>query len=236
MHLKPIAAVICAGALASLTACHREAPKPPERLTPISTATVTTRDLPVTESAVGAETAVDIAQDFDPTRDVARRYYIRLPFPITVVRQLRIGQPITLTNYTDGRAVAGTIRQILPALNSLTQTVEVIAEVAHPGRWRPEGSVRGEVVLGVHKAALVVPEQAVALRPAGSVIYVLDGATVHERKVTTGIKRDGNIEILDGAKVGEPVAVDGAAMLSEGAKVKVRDAAESPAPAGKAAS
>jgi membrane fusion protein, multidrug efflux system len=234
MQLRSIAAVICAGALLLLAACHRETPKPPERLTPVSTSTVTTRDLPVTESAVGAETAVDIAQEFDPTRDVARRFYIRLPFPITVVRQLHIGQAITLTNYTDGRSVAGSIRQILPALNSLTQTIEVIAEVAHPGRWRPEGSVRGEVVLGVHMAALVVPEQAVTLRPAGSVIYVLDGTLVHERKVTTGIKRDGSIEILDGAKAGETVAVDGAALLSDGAKVKVRDAAG--APAAKAAS
>jgi membrane fusion protein, multidrug efflux system len=226
------AAVLAAGLLAFLAACSREAPKAPEKISVITTATVKTRDLPMVESAVGAETVVGAALDFDPTRDTARRFFVRLPFPIHVARQIRVGQPISLTNFTDNRTVNGRIRQIMPALNSLTQTIEIIAEVPNAGTWRPDGSIRGEIVLGIRRNALVVPEQAVVLRPAGTVIYVPDNGVARERVVKQGILRDGEIEITSGVKNGETVIVDGAGLLTDGARVKLREAtAPAPAPA-----
>jgi len=77
----------------------------------------------------------------------------------------------------------------------------------------------------------VVLEQAVVLRPAGTVVYVPEGDKVKERKVQTGVQRDGESEILTGLKPGETVVVDGAGMLSDGAKIKVRDSGEATAPA-----
>jgi membrane fusion protein, multidrug efflux system len=185
--------------------------KPPENIVNITTAQVQTRDLAVTESAVGSETWVSQAETYDPTRDLARRFYIRLPFPLDIVRRLRIGQPVTLVNFEDGRKTTGIIREIRPALSTMTQTVEVIAEVRNPAGWRPAGSVRGEVVLDIHRNMPVVPEQAIVLRPAGA--------------VKTGIRREGIVEILEGVEPGWTVAVDGAALLSDGAKVSVRKAA-----------
>jgi hypothetical protein len=198
----------------------------PEKITPVTTATVQTKDLPITEVAVGQETAVGFAQLYDPGGDTTRRSTVRLPFPIQVARDIRIGQPIELTNFSDGKRAVGRVRQILPALNTLTQTVEVIAEVSHAAGWRPQGSVRGEIQLGVRRGARVVPEQAVVLRQNGTVLYVLaEGDVVKERVVHAGLHRDGLVEIVDGINTNEVVVVDGAALLADGAKVRVRDAA-----------
>src|SRR3990170_426407 len=197
MHRSSIARLLAPVAIVALAACGKEAPKPEEKITPITTYTVAAMDLPVTETAVGAETAVGLAQEFDPTRDIARRYYVRLPFPIEIARRLRPGQAITVTNFSDNRSATGYIRQILPALNTLTQTTEVIVEVRNPGAWRP----------------------------AGSVVYVPEGEIVRERGVTQGIRRNGEVEIVAGLKAGEVVAMDGAGLLSEGARIKLRDAA-----------
>lgn len=208
----------------SLGACGNSAKPPaPERITTITTAVVKQRDLPVTESAVGAETAIVSALGYDPTR-VGGTSHIRLSFPQHVAAQLRIGQTVMLSNFaTPDKKVRGEIREIRPALDSTTLSREVIV-AARTGRdWRPEGSIRGEVVLGVRKNALVVPEQAVVLRPAGSVIYVVTAGVVEERPVKTGVVRDGEIEITSGANVNDVVAADGAALLSKGAKVKVRE-------------
>ncbi len=207
-----------------LSACGKQAAPPaPERLTTITTALVKQRDLPIVESAVGAETAIATALGYDPTR-VSGTSHIRLSFPQHVAARLRIGQRVTLNNFaTPEQTVPGQIREIRPALDSTTLSREVIVSVRTNREWRPQGSVRGEVVLGTHKNALVVPEQAVVLRPAGSVIYVVTGSFVEESPVKTGLVRDGEIEILSGAKVNETVAVDGAAMLSQGAKIKVRE-------------
>ncbi len=207
----------------------QEEQKPPEKVVNITTAEVVTRDLPLTESAVGSETSVSQADSYDPTSVHARRFFIRLPFPQDIVRRLKIGQSVTLTNFEDGKKTIGVIREIRPALSTMTQTVEVIAEVKHPGGWRPAGSVRGEVALEIHRHRPVVPEQAMVLRPAGAVVYVISDNVAHAHPVKTGIQRDGMIEILEGMQPGWIVAVDGAALLTDGAKVNVRNATPAPA-------
>lgn len=201
----------------------KEESKPPENIVNITTAPVQTRDLALTESAVGSETSVSRAETYDPTRDLARRFYIRLPFPLDIVRRLRIGQPVTLANFEDGKKTTGVIREIRPALSTMTQTVEVIAEVRNPAGWRPAGSVRGEVVLEIHRNMPVVPEQAIVLRPAGAVVYSISDNVAHAHTVKTGIQREGVVEILEGLESGWTVAVDGATLLSDGAKVSVRN-------------
>ena len=202
----------------------KEEQKPPENIANITTTQVAVRDLPLTESAAGSETSVDLAEIYDPTRDLARRFYIRLPFPLDIVRRLKIGESVALTNFEDGKKTIGVIREIRPALSTMTQTVEVVAEVKNPGGWRPAGSVRGEVTLEIHRNMPVVPEQSIVLRPAGAVVYVISDNVAHAHPVKTGIQREGMIEILEGIQPGWIIAVDGAALLSDGAKVSVRTA------------
>ena len=215
--------------LATLSACGtKEAPKPPEKFVNATVAPVTVKDLPVVESTVGAETAIGLALDYDPTRLSGATFYVRLPFPEHVANRLRIGQAVTLSSFADPtKSAPSTIREIRPALDSTTLSREVIVAVS--GGWRPAGSIRGEVVLGVRKNALVVPEQAVVLRPAGSVVYVTEGDTVKERIVQQGVQRGGEIEIVSGVNAGETVVVDGASQLTDGAKIKVRDGLSAPA-------
>ena len=197
----------------------QEAPKPPEKIVNIPTAPVARKNLSIVESAVGAETAVGSALDYDPTRAAAEAVTVRLPFPEHVARNLKVGQSVSLSSFTGGRRAEGRIRGILPALDSTTLSREVIVAVTTPG-WRPDGSVRGEVTMGLRQNALVVPEQAVVLRPGGAVVYVVEGERARERRVSTGILRDGELEIVAGVKANETVtgAVDGAALLSAGAK------------------
>jgi RND family efflux transporter MFP subunit len=218
----PLFTVLLALALA---ACGKsEAPKVPEKLTPVTLAQVTQRDLPITESAVGALTGIGAAVAYDPTQVSGGTLYVRLPFPEHVATRLKIGQDVTLIAFSNGeRTARGQIREIRPALNLTTLSREVVVAVTSSAGWRPQGSIRGEVTLGVRRGALVVPEQAVVLRPAGSVVYVIENDTATERPVKTGIVRDGIIEILDGVRIGETIAVDGAGLLSSNAKVKARD-------------
>lgn len=204
----------------------KEADKPAEKLVNITTASVQKKDLSIVESAVGSTTSLSVAQALDPTQRSGGKLSIRLPFPEHVARQLRIGQSVRLTSFDQAAKTATAyVKEIRPSLNSSTQTMEVIAELRDGHAWYSIGSVRGEVVTGVHRGALMVPEQAVVLRPAGSVVYVPEGDNVKERVVKPGISRDGEIEILEGLKLGETVAVDGAGLLSDGAKIKRREAA-----------
>ena len=208
-----------------LTGCGaKEPPKSPEKITNVTIARVAQKNLLVTESAVGSETALGIALDYDPTRVSGRTYYVRLPFPEHVANRLKTGQTVTLTSFSGDKTAQGHIREIRPPLNTTTQSRDVIVAVTNSG-WRPEGSIRGEIVLGTRQKALVVPEQAVVLRRAGTVVYVVTGDAVKEHVVKTGVAREGVIEILAGVQADATVVVDGAALLSDNAKIKAREPA-----------
>ncbi len=148
---------------------------------------------------------------------------IRLPFPEGAGARIKAGQQVLLTTpAAPGATIDGHIEQIRPVVSGGSRAFEAIVEVKNPGLWRPGASVNGEVVVETHAGAVTVPEQSVVLRPAGKVVYVVEGDSVAQRKVTTGIKRDGQVEIVDGLKAGETVAVDGAGFLTDKAKVALQ--------------
>ena len=203
----------------------KEAAKPADKGINITTAKVIKRDMPATESAVGTLTSISMAQALDPTRMRNNAATVRLPFPAHITRQLRIGQDITLSSFdAPDTRVRGQIREIRPALNTTTDSLEVIVEVMDTRNWRPTGSIRGEVITAVNKGVLVVPEQALAIRPAGTVVYTVENGVVRANTVTSGLSRDGLVEITRGLTEGALVAVDGASLLTDGARVNVRDA------------
>ena len=135
-------------ALAVLVAgCGKKAAdKPAEKLVNITTATVQKKDLSVVESAVGSTTSLSVAQALDPTQRSGGKLSVRLPFPEHVARQLRIGQSVRLTSFDQAAKTAtATVKEIRPALNSTTQTLEIIAELRAGHEWYSVGSVQGEV-------------------------------------------------------------------------------------------
>ena len=219
--------VLLAGFAVLAAGCgKKEADKPIENIVNVTTAVAVKKDLQISESVVGSTTSLSVAQALDPNSVQRGTFTIRLPFPEQVARQLRIGQSVRLTSFDDAsKSATARVKEIRPALNSSTQTMEIIAELPAGQEWYSIGSVRGEVVLAVRRGAIVVPEQAVVLRPAGSVVYVPEGDQVKERTVQTGQLRDGEIEILTGLTAGESVVVNGAGLLSDGAKIKRREAA-----------
>ena len=82
------------------------------------------------------------------------------------------------------------------------------------------GSVRGTVIFK-EISNLSVPEQSIILRPAGQVVYVIKNDVAYEKPVQTGITQNGNTEITSGLKLGEIIAVEGAAYLTDEAKINI---------------
>lgn len=147
----------------------------------------------------------------------------QLPFPEFVTEQLRTGLTVELRSPVSNEVVQGTVTEIRPMLGSSTRAVMVIVEFRNPGGWRSGASVNGRVVLDTREQALLVPATSVVLRPAGTVVYVIEEGTARQRGVRTGIRSNGMIEVVEGLEAGEIVAVDGAHFLTDGAPVNVRE-------------
>lgn len=148
---------------------------------------------------------------------------VYLPFPETVAPRLRIGLPVRISSPSvSAEPLHATIAELKPAVGASTRAVNAIVRLRDMPGWRPGASVNAAVVLDVREAAIVVPEQSVVLRPAGTVVYVIEKDIAAQRIVSIGFKRDGMIEITAGLKSGEIVALDGAGFLTDGAPVTVQ--------------
>jgi RND family efflux transporter MFP subunit len=148
---------------------------------------------------------------------------IRLPFPESVAQRIKVGQAVTLSTPTaPGTSVSGKIEQVRQTVGSTNRAFDAVVEVKNPGGWKPGASVNGSVIVEEHEQAVVVPEVSVVLRPAGKVVYVIDNGKAIQHVVATGVTQNGQVEILQGLKGGETVAMDGAGFLTDKAAVSVK--------------
>jgi membrane fusion protein, multidrug efflux system len=115
------------------------------------------------------------------------------------------------------------IDEIKPTLGVNNRAIDAIVKISGAGAlFRGGGTVNARIVTASHEGALMVPEQSVVLRPAGKVVYALEGNIARQRIVETGMRQDGLQQILKGLAAGESVAADGAGFLTDGAAVTVR--------------
>lgn len=157
--------------------------------------------------------------------EIATRALLRvhLPLPETVLGRVQVGQTVYLaTPSAPGQRVTGRVTELRPRVSSGSRAGEAIVELRNPGDWAPGASVVGQLVL-TRRESVVVPAVSVVLRPAGQVAYRLDGDTARQVKVEVGERLGSELEVLSGLEAGARIAVDGAAYLSDGAAVKLRE-------------
>jgi membrane fusion protein (multidrug efflux system) len=154
------------------------------------------------------------------------RMRAHLLFPESATNRIRPGLKVRLESpAAPGRTVETRIDEIKPTVSAGNRALDAIVRFdSDDGAFRGGGSVNARVILSVRENALMVPEQAVVLRPAGKVVYVVKDRRVAQRVVETGLRQDGLQEITKGLAAGEVIATDGAGFLSDGAAVTLAEA------------
>jgi len=144
--------------------------------------------------------------------------------PETYLARLGVGQTLTVRvdAYPD-QGFEGTIYAIDPALDPETRTVLLRARLPNKGnKLRPGLFARVSLILERRENALVAPEQAIV--PLGQKIFVyrvVDGKAVMT-PVRLGLRRPGQVEILEGRNDGDQVVTDGQLKIRDGAAVTVQ--------------
>src|SRR5207244_931913 len=99
------------------------------------------------------------------------------------------------------KAVPGTIKQISPAVDTGSTTMEVWVDAGNPdSQLKPGMTVRTEAIVKSNPKALVIPAAAVLTASNGntSVIVVDAENRPHQKPVTLGIREGANVEVVDG--------------------------------------
>lgn len=165
----------------------------------------------------------DFVKIGDPLLQIISKQKLRahLPLPENIAAKIHAGIKVRLSTPTSTDVVISTIRELKPMISETSRAVDVIADVTDQAGWQPGASVKGEIILGEHPNAVLIPEQCLVLRPAGEVVYMVKDGLALQRIVKTGMRQDGKIEIIEGLSAGEVIAKDGAAFLTDKAKVKI---------------
>lgn len=136
------------------------------------------------------------------------------------VGRIRVGQAVQVTAAT-GTELAGKVRAIAPSADPQTRNVLVFVDLPRHPDLKAGTFAKGRFELG-QSAALTAPAQAVVVRDGHTYLFVIGADNkASQRKVQTGRRVGDRVEVLDGLKEGEPVAVQGAGFLNEGDLVKV---------------
>ncbi|RMD90919.1 MAG: efflux RND transporter periplasmic adaptor subunit [Alphaproteobacteria bacterium] len=121
-----------------------------------------------------------------------------------------------------GETFRGTVKTVDSRVDPVTRAVTVRAEIANEdARLRP-GMLLTVEVMSRERRSLAVPEEAIVPIGKAQYVFVVTGENVAERRqVTTGVRRPGVVEILDGLEAGESVVVAGAVRLRPGQPVRI---------------
>ena len=114
-----------------------------------------------------------------------------------------------------------TVRAVAPAVAADTRLGIVHIALPADSGLRPGMFARAEIRLDA-VPALVVPQAAIVFREDAPAAFVLDTSNrVSLRRLATGVRRDGLVEVLSGLQAGESVVTSGAGFLSDGDRVQV---------------
>jgi len=159
---------------------------------------------------------------------------IKLDFtvPETVVAAMRPGLELEATSVAyPGQTFRGKVASVDSRVDPNTRSVTVRGLVPNA-----DGQLKPGMFLNVHLARgaadlLVVPEESLLPEQGDVFVYVIQDGKAAKRKVQTGQRRVGSVQVTAGLEPGEMVVTEGTQKLRDGANVKVQEAA----PAGAAA-
>lgn len=176
------------------------------------------REVDIGDYVAVGQAVVNI-EDIDPIK-------VDFRVPEIFLASVAVGQRIEVTaDPWPGRSFTGELYAIDPLIDAQGRSIVIRALIANQdGVLRPGLFVRVRLILKGREDAIVIPEQAVVPVGQDQFVYrVSDGKAVFV-KVTTGERRDGLVEIVDGLAAGDRVVTAGQIKLQNGMPVSPVDA------------
>lgn len=149
---------------------------------------------------------------------------LRADIPESSAAAVRKGQTMNLTvEALAGRTFTGRIVRIGPSLNEQTRALTVEAEVNNSGnQLRPGMFAKSQLITGNDSTAVMIPAKAILTTAGLSKVFVIENGKAVERIVKTGVSDGELIEIVEGVKANETVAVSNLEKLEQGSVVTSR--------------
>jgi membrane fusion protein (multidrug efflux system) len=151
------------------------------------------------------------------------RLKVDFRLPERTFTQLKVGQPVEVTtDAVPGSLYKGRVDAINPRIEAGGRSLEVRAELPNTdGKLRPGMFARVRVIVGDRAEALLVPEEAIVPQGDNFFVFRVIDDKAQRVPVKLGVRRDGQVELLDNVKPGDRIVTAGVRVQRDGQPVRV---------------
>lgn len=151
--------------------------------------------------------------------------YFSAQLPSTNIDKVHLGMPVSIRiDGVSNKTYAGQVVGVNPLADAIGRLFSVRVQITGPTDGLKAGMfARGTVAIRTVPDAIVVPTAAIVTRGDKKYLYVVDGGKAHQVKVTLGLSKDDDTQVI-GLPAGAKVVVQGQEDLFEGAQVNVKAA------------
>ena len=149
---------------------------------------------------------------------------LRLDVPEGAVSSVAIGRTVKFhVDAFPDREFDGKISRISPSVDQQSRTLKLEAIVNNSaGLLKPGFFARVTIQTDRKDRAVVVPADALFSFAGLEKLFIIENGKVAERVVRSGLRLDGQVEIVEGLKEGEIVAISNLGNLQQGREVSVQ--------------
>jgi len=136
--------------------------------------------------------------------------------------RIAVGQTVNFTVAGDTRDFQAEVFAVEPRVDEGTRTLLVRARGRNADLVLRTGSLARVVWIARQTdSALLVPAPALVIGSEGTDLMILKDGMAEKRRIRVGIRRDSDVEVLEGLLAGEQVIVAGAHQVRSGSPVRV---------------
>lgn len=149
---------------------------------------------------------------------------VRLNVPEKMTPWVKVGRNLTLTMEAfPGRDFTARVTRINPVVDEKTRTFEIEGAVANPrNELKPGSFVKAVIPSDKTDTVLTIPEKAAVYLFGAYKVFVVENGKLKEREVRPGDRFGDRLEIIEGLKPGEKIALsESGQALKDGTEIEV---------------
>jgi membrane fusion protein, multidrug efflux system len=170
--------------------------------------------------------------DVITTLDDATIIKLEFEIPETVLGGVTVGNTVTArASSMASRKFEGTVTTIDSRIDQTTRAVRVRAQIANnDDALKPGMFMTVAMSIGKVPDAIVVPEESLLAQGGEQFVFVINDGKATRTRVTIGQRLPGIVQIVNGLRADDTVAVTGLQQLRDGSRVRVTNTQSSTPP------
>lgn len=152
------------------------------------------------------------------------KMYVEINLPEKNISEVKLGQEVIVTNYTLSEdTIKGVVSELSPIISDETRTFAGKLEIDNPDlKLRPGMFVKANIITAQKDSTIVIPKDIILSGSRGKYVYVVGrNSAADDRRITTGISNQDQVEVLEGLAPNDRLIVKGFETLRDNSKVKV---------------